>query len=158
MIKKWFEIITDHRISLYERMFRLVTGVCMIALIFTLPMGRSMLNIVLLAVSLVAMALIVRFSIRKKRIQLGATAIALLLLVLFPITFFPQAGFSAAFRNGLSSVLFMSASPCKADAWVFFSGFARRRPCFVMALPIIIQNLRCPIFTIIPFSILPFPW
>ena len=93
MIKKWFEIITDHRISLYERMFRLVTGVCMIALIFTLPMGRSMLNIVLLAVSLVAMALIVRFSIRKKRIQLGATAIALLLLVLFPITFFSAGGF-----------------------------------------------------------------
>ena len=40
MIKKWFEIITDHRISLRERMFRIVTGVCMIAIAFTLPMGR----------------------------------------------------------------------------------------------------------------------
>ena len=34
MIKKWFEIITDHRISLRERMFRIVTCVCMIAVAF----------------------------------------------------------------------------------------------------------------------------
>ncbi len=93
MIKKWFEIITDHRISLYERMFRIVTGICMIALIFTLPMGRSILNAVLLIISLIAMAVIVRFSIRKRRIQMGATAIAVLLLSLFPITFFSAGGF-----------------------------------------------------------------
>ena len=93
MIKKCFEIITDHRIGLHERMFRIITGICMIALIFTLPMGRSILNIVLLIVSLAAMALIVKFSIRKGRIQTGATAITLLLLTLFPITFFSAGGF-----------------------------------------------------------------
>ena len=93
MIKKWFEIITDHRISLRERMFRIVTSICMIAMIFTLPMGRTILNIVLLLVSLVAMALIVKYSIRKRRIQTGATAIAVLLLSLFPITFFSAGGF-----------------------------------------------------------------
>ncbi|MDE7221527.1 MAG: DegV family EDD domain-containing protein [Oscillospiraceae bacterium] len=93
MIKKWFEIITDHRISLRERMFRIVTGVCMIAVAFTLPMGRSVLNIVLLVMSLAAMALIVKFSIRKGRIQTGATAIAVLLLALFPLTFFSAGGF-----------------------------------------------------------------
>ena len=93
MIKKWFEIITDHRISLRERMFRIVTGICMIALIFTLPMGRNILNIALLLASLTAMALIVKFSIRKKRIQLGASAITSLLLALFPITFFSAGGF-----------------------------------------------------------------
>ena len=93
MIKKWFAIITDHRISLRERMFRIVTGVCMIALIFTLPMGRSVLNIVLLVLGLIAMALIVKYSIRRKRIQAGATAIAVLLLSLFPITFFSAGGF-----------------------------------------------------------------
>ena len=65
----------------------------MIALIFTLPMGRSILNVVLLLVSLVAMALITKFSIRKGRIQTGATAIAVLLLTLFPITFFSAGGF-----------------------------------------------------------------
>ncbi|WP_303841205.1 DegV family protein [Anaerotruncus colihominis] len=93
MIKKWFEIITDHRTSLRERMFRIVTGICMIALIFTLPMGRSILNIVLLIVGLVAMSLITKFSIQKGRIQTGATAIAVLLLSLFPITFFSAGGF-----------------------------------------------------------------
>ncbi len=93
MIKKWFEIVTDHRISLYERMFRIVTGICMIALIFTLPMGGGVLNIALLIASLAAIAVIAKFSIRKGRIQSGATAIAVLLLILFPITFFSAGGF-----------------------------------------------------------------
>ena len=31
-MKKWLEIIFDHRISLRERMFRVVTGICMVAL------------------------------------------------------------------------------------------------------------------------------
>lgn len=93
MIKKWFEIITDHRISLRERMFRIVTCVCMIAMAFTLPMGRSIWNIALLIAGIAAMALILKFSIRKGRIQAGATAIAVLLLTLFPITFFSAGGF-----------------------------------------------------------------
>ena len=46
VIKKWFAIISDHKISLSERMFRIATAICMIALIFTLPMGRSILNLV----------------------------------------------------------------------------------------------------------------
>ena len=93
MIKKWFAILVDHSISLHERMFRIVTGVCMIALAFTLPMGRSIWNILMLAASLIAMALIVKISIRKRRIHAGATAIAVLLLLLFPITFFSAGGF-----------------------------------------------------------------
>lgn len=93
MIKKWLDILTDHRISLRERMFRIVTGVCMIAIAFTMPMGRSVWNILLLAVSLAAIAVIVRMSIRKKRIQAGATAIVVLLLTVFPITFFSAGGF-----------------------------------------------------------------
>ena len=93
MIKKWFTIITDHRISLRERMFRIVTGVCMIAIAFTLPMGRSVWNYLMLAASLAIMAVIVKVSIREKRIQAGATAIAVLLLTLFPITFFSAGGF-----------------------------------------------------------------
>ena len=93
LIKKWFEIITDHRISLRERMFRIVTGICMIAVAFTLPMGRSIWNILVLAASLIAMAFIVKVSIQKKRVQTGATAIAVLLLTLFPVTFFSAGGF-----------------------------------------------------------------
>ena len=93
MIKKWFEIVSDHRISLRERMFRIVTGVCMIAIAFTLPMGRSIWNILIMVASLVLMAVIVKASIRRKRVQTGATVIAVLLLSLFPITFFSAGGF-----------------------------------------------------------------
>ncbi len=54
MLKKWFDIIFDHRISLKERMFRLVTGISMIALIFILIMGRFTANLFILAGSLVS--------------------------------------------------------------------------------------------------------
>ena len=93
VIKKWLEILSDHRISLRERMFRIVTVICMIALVFTLPMGRSMINLVILVISLAAMAVIVKVSIRKRRIQTGATAVVILLLTLFPFTFFSAGGF-----------------------------------------------------------------
>ena len=93
MLRKWYEIIFDHKISLRERMFRLVTGVCMVALIFMLPMGRTALNLALLPVSLISMALIVKFSIRQDCIHTGATAISVLLLILFPISFFTAGGF-----------------------------------------------------------------
>ena len=93
MIKKWLDILSDHKISMRERMFRIVTLICMIALVFTLPMGRSILNIVILVVSLTAIAMIVKISVRKACIQTGATAIVVLLLVLFPFTFFSAGGF-----------------------------------------------------------------
>ena len=54
MIKKWFEIIFNHKISLRERMFRLVTGISMIALIFVLLMSRNLLSLFILVVSLIS--------------------------------------------------------------------------------------------------------
>ncbi|MDE6837464.1 MAG: fatty acid-binding protein DegV, partial [Acutalibacter sp.] len=93
MIKKWFEIINDHRISLRDRMFRIVTVTCMAALMLIMPMGRTIWNILVLAVSLAAMGLIVKLSIQKERIQTGATAITVLLLLLFPVSFFSAGGF-----------------------------------------------------------------
>ena len=93
MIKKWLKIITDHSISLHERMFRIVTLICMVAIAFTMPMGRNVWNILILAAGLAAIALITKVSIRRKRIQAGATAIAVLLLTMFPITFFSAGGF-----------------------------------------------------------------
>lgn len=93
MLNKWFEIIFDHRISLRERMFRVVTSICMIALIIILPMGKNLINVLILGASLACMAVIVRISIRKECIDAGATAIAILLLLLFPISFFTAGGF-----------------------------------------------------------------
>lgn len=93
MFKKWLKLIFDHKISLREHMFRVVTGICMVALMFILPMGRSVLNFVILAGSLISIAIIVRVSIQKKCINTGATGIAVLLLLLFPFSFFSAGGF-----------------------------------------------------------------
>ncbi len=93
MFKKWLELIFDHKISLRERMFRVVTGICMVALVFILPMGRSLMNMLILAASLIAITLIVKVSIQKKCINIGATLISVLLLVLFPVSFVSAGGF-----------------------------------------------------------------
>ncbi|MDE6891797.1 MAG: fatty acid-binding protein DegV, partial [Lachnospiraceae bacterium] len=93
MLKKWIELILDHRISLKERMFRIVTGICMIALAIILPMGRSLVNLLMLAASLFSITVIVKKSIQHDCIDAGATAISVLLLLLFPISFFTAGGF-----------------------------------------------------------------
>lgn len=93
MLKKWFETIFDHRITLRERMFRIVTGICMVALTIILPMGRNLANLLILAASLVCMAAIVKISIQKECINTGATIITILLLLLFPLSFFTAGGF-----------------------------------------------------------------
>ncbi len=93
MFRKWVAIIFDHKVSLRERMFRIVTAVCMLALLFMLPMGRNLLNWVLLPISLAFMTVVVEVSIRKECIHVGATAISVLLLILFPISFFSAGGF-----------------------------------------------------------------
>lgn len=76
-----------------ERMFRIVTGVCMVALMFILPMGRNLINMLILAVSLICIAFTVKISIQRKCINRGATLIAALLLLLFPLSFFSAGGF-----------------------------------------------------------------
>ncbi len=93
MFKKWFEFIYDHRITLHERMFRIVTGICMVALMIILPMGRSLVNLLILAASLICMAAVVKISIQKECINVGATIITVLLLLLFPLSFFTAGGF-----------------------------------------------------------------
>lgn len=93
MIKKWFEIIFNHKIALHERMFRIVTGICMVALMIILPMGRNLMNLLILAASLICMAAVVKISIQKKCINTGATLITILLLLLFPLSFFTAGGF-----------------------------------------------------------------
>ena len=92
MIKKWRDIIFDHKISLRERMFRLVTCISMIALIFILILGRFTANMFIMAGSIAYMYLVMRISIRKECINTGATAIVVLLLLLFPVVFFAGGG------------------------------------------------------------------
>ena len=93
MLKKWFEMIFDHRISLRERMFRAGTAICMVAAVFVLPMGRNIINILILTISLIFMALVVKISIQKDCVEKGATCVAVLILLLFPFSFFTAGGF-----------------------------------------------------------------
>lgn len=93
MLKKWFDIIFDHRISLRERMFRIVTGICMVSLMVILPMGRNLLNLIILAASLLLIYIVTKISIQKECINGGATVITILLLILFPLSFFTAGGF-----------------------------------------------------------------
>ncbi len=92
MLKKWFEIIFDHKISLRERLFRVVTVISMIALVFISILGRHIVNLFILAGSLVYIMTAMRLSIQKGCINTGATAIASLFLFLFPISFFMAGG------------------------------------------------------------------
>ena len=92
MFKKWLDIIFDYKISLRERVFRLVTGISMIALIFILILGRYTANWFLLAGSLVYMYMVAKISIQKGCINAGATATVVLLLLLFPVVFFTGGG------------------------------------------------------------------
>ena len=91
-MKKWLEIIFDHRISLRERMFRLVTGISMVALLFILVLGRITANLFILPASLAFIYIVARISIKKDCINTGATATVILLLLLFPVVFFTGGG------------------------------------------------------------------
>ncbi len=93
MLKKWFETIYDHRIGLKERMFRVATSISMIAMTITLLMGRNLVNLLILAASFIYVTIVMKISIRKGCIHAGATAIAMLLLILFPVSFFSAGGF-----------------------------------------------------------------
>ena len=83
MFKRWLDIIFDHKISLRERMFRLVTGISMVALVFILLLGRFTANMIILPASLIYMYMVAKYSIRKECINAGATATVILLLLLF---------------------------------------------------------------------------
>ena len=65
----------------------------MVALMCMLFMVKTKLNLILLPISIAMIAVIVKVSIRKDRIHAGATAISILLLILFPISFFTAGGF-----------------------------------------------------------------
>jgi len=135
VLKKWFAIIFDHRLSLKERMFRVVTGICMIALAIILPMGKSFINLLILAASLVCMSLVVKFSIRKNCVNAGATAIAFLLLLVFPVSFFTAGGFYSGMPEWfvLCFVYISITLEGRRKAFFFLLGLAETLICYYTA-------------------------
>ncbi len=92
-MEKWFQFILDHRVGLRERMFCLTTYISIIATSLTLVMGRNVVNLAILAVNLICMIGIMKVSTRTGHINAGATAIAILLFLVFPRSFFSAGGF-----------------------------------------------------------------
>ncbi len=121
MFKKWFEIIFDHRVSLQERMFRLVTGISMIALVFILFLSRYKANLIILPFSLIYMVAAVKISIQKERIDAGAMAVAILLLLLFPVSFFTAGGlYGGAPEWFVLCFLYITVTLSGRRRWIFF--------------------------------------
>lgn len=92
-MEKWYQLIFDSRINLKERMFRVVAGISMIAMTLTMIMGRNINNLIILTISLIIMAVTIKISIQKECINTGATLIAVMQILLFPISFFTAGGF-----------------------------------------------------------------
>ena len=96
MIKSWLKPILERNVNIQERMFRLLTGTGMAALLFMLVCGAvcgdSNLDQALMAGAIVYMGVVLQLSMKTHRINTGATWIALLLIVVFPINFFLSDG------------------------------------------------------------------
>lgn len=96
MIKRYISKIMDYEVDLQERMFRLISGIGIIALILmvvvSLISGENIENLIVLFVCLVYVITVVSNSLAKKRIERGAVLIALFLLILCPVNFFTAGG------------------------------------------------------------------
>ena len=159
MLNKWFEIIFNHKITLRERMFRVVTSICMIALLIILPMGRNITNLLILAASLVCMAAVVKISIKKKCINAGATIITVLLLLLFPLSFFTAGGFYSGMPEWFVLCFIYISITLKRKRKAFFFLFctAETLLCYYLAFrfpELVAQNSRSHSFFDSAFSVI----
>lgn len=96
MIKGWLRPILDHNANIRERTFRLLTGIGIVAILLMLIcggiFGDSNLDQAMKAGSIVYMSVVLWLSMKTHRVNTGATWIALLLIVVFPINFFLSDG------------------------------------------------------------------
>lgn len=158
MIEKWFQLIYDHRVSLRERMFRVAVGISMISLTLTMIMGRNITNLIILFVSLILTAGIVKISIHKECINTGATAIAILQFLLFPISFFAAGGvYSGLPQWFVICFIYISITLEGRRKAVFYLWWIIETVCFVIILLFIIRRRWRKIHRGIIFSVQQFP-
>ncbi|MCR5234212.1 MAG: response regulator, partial [Lachnospiraceae bacterium] len=101
LIKKVFERLTDFTRSYEERTYFMLSiigiSAMVVALVFDIIGGESMVEIITLVSSIVAMPVIVTLSIRFKKIQLGSfISVCTLVFIILPITFY----FGGGIRGG----------------------------------------------------------
>ena len=97
-IRKWIRaIIGDQRHTLQERLFRLITTIGLIGLLFGLIVGilngESLVNVIAVLGILLLLALIVSVTLRSGRIETGSIVLsALVLFIVLPFNFITAGG------------------------------------------------------------------
>ncbi len=96
MIRRFLKPIMDHTVNLQERMFRLIAGIGVTALVFMLLgklfTGENTANVLVLAACIVCIIAVSCISIRKNKINAGATGVAVLLVIFLPMNFVMAGG------------------------------------------------------------------
>ncbi len=96
VIRKFLEPIMDHKVNLQERMFRLIAGIGVTALVLMLLSklftGENIANLAALAVCILCIIAVGTVCIRKNKINLGASLVAVLLIIFLPLNFFMAGG------------------------------------------------------------------
>ena len=116
-----------------------------------------MYELLILAVSLIAMTAIVKVSIRKGRIHAGATAIALLLLTLFPVSFFTAGGFYSGVPEWFVFCFIYVCITLQGRRMLVFFVLCTIETLLCYGIPFISRSLSQAIPSSIPFLILRFP-
>ena len=92
IFKRFFTALNDHGRSLQERIFSIIPLVGLLSMflviIISVIVGDDIVATIILVVCLLFFTIVVRASIKKRRVQLGATIIALVLvLIMLPVAF-----------------------------------------------------------------------
>ena len=92
IFKRLFKSAYDHTLSLQERVFSVIPVVGLISMVVIVFMSILVqddpITTAVLALGLIIFSVIVRISVKKRRVQLGATIIGLaLVLVILPVSF-----------------------------------------------------------------------
>ncbi len=92
MLRKFLQPILDDKVNLQERIFRLIAGIGVIALVLMLLSklftGENISNLLVLTGCILCIILSGAFFVRKNKVNLGATVVAILLVVFLPLNFF----------------------------------------------------------------------
>lgn len=96
MIKKWFKTYMNQNDSIQEQMFCMLSGIGLAALLFLsvycVVTSDSIINVLMLVASFVVVYTVTALSLRKHKVNTGASLISILLFILFYINFFTSGG------------------------------------------------------------------
>ena len=146
-IRKWIRaIIGDQRHTLQERLFRLITTIGLIGLLFGLIVGilngESLVNVIAVLGILLLLALIVSVTLRSGRIETGSIVLsALVLFIVLPFNFITAGGIYGGapiwFILGFVLALIVVEGRCK---YVLLTG-QQRYMIFVVVMQTVAANL-----------------